>query len=568
MNDEPVNRSEPTIQTAVVHARGHRRRRLSAIWAIPIVTALLGAWLVWQTLEERGPLITVTFQTAEGLVANQSKVRHKDVEMGTIERITLSEDLKGVIVTIRMNKEAQPLLTENARLWVVKPRFFAGSVSGLSTILSGAYIEIRPSAPGGAPRYEFKGLEEPPVLQAETPGTEYRLTTPRIGSISLGSPIFFRDQSVGEVLGWDIADMAESVTLHAFVRAPFDKYVRDNTRFWNASGLSVELGAEGLQIQLESVRALILGGIAFETPAEDAVAQPSLPKQQFILYPTKEAADTALFIRSPPLAAVFSGSVAGLAKGAPVRLRGLKVGEVETVELEYDPGSDTVVAVARFFVEPSRIGHLSPVAAPSMQMRLANLIHRGLRVKLDSGNLLTGSKVLTLDLYPNAEPARLSVRKGAMVLPVLETAGDPIASASALMDKLASIPFDAIGRNLNDTLAGTNTLVNDPEFKAVALALRNTLTATQTFIAGLNKGVEPITQRLPSITQHLDETIKRTERLVASIETGYGSNSQINRDTNRLLVQLADAARSIRVLADLLTRHPEALIRGRTTQGP
>ena len=568
MSDQPTTEPASRPRVAVVHARGHRRRRLSWIWAIPLVTAAIGAWLVWHTLDERGPLITVTFATAEGLTANQSKVRHKEVEMGSVERIDLSPDMKGVIVTIRMTKEAAPLVTDQAIFWVVKPRFFAGSVSGLQTVLSGAYIELRPGATLGSPRFAFVGEENPPVLRADAQGTTFRLTSPRIGSLSLGSPIFFRDQLVGEVLGWNVSEMAENVTILAFVREPFDKYVRDATRFWNASGLSVELGAKGLQIQLESVRALLLGGIAFDTPQEGLNTPRGQLDQTFPLHPNKEAADAAIYFRSPTMAAVFHGSVLGLTKGAPVRLRGLTVGEVESVHLEFDGSGDNVVAVARFFVEPSRI--IAGPAQPSgpVQARLAQLVHRGLRIKLDSGNLLTGSKTLSLDLYPNAEPVVMAVRDGALVVPVIEGAGDAIASAAALMDKLGAIPFDEIGRNLNNTLAGTSTLVNDPDFKAVADALRETLRGVQGFITTLNRGIDPVTQKLPGLTTHLDDALKRTDRLIASIEAGYGSNSQLNRDANRLMVQLSEAARSIRVLADLLARNPEALIRGRTSQGP
>jgi len=199
--------------------------------------------------------------------------------------------------------------------------------------------------------------------------------------------------------------------------------------------------------------------------------------------------------------------------------------------------------------------------------RLSGLIQRGLRVKLESGSLLTGSKVLTFDLFPGSEPAKLTTRHDTLVVPVLESGGDLMASASGLMDKLAGIPFEEIGRNLNETLAGTNALANDPDLKQVAALLKTALASTQSFIQNLNKGIEPVTQKLPAIATNLDNAIKRTDRLIASIETGYGSNSQLNRDANRLMVQLADAARSIRVLADLLSRHPEALIRGRTSQG-
>jgi len=451
---------------------------------------------------------------------------------------------------------------------VVKPRFFAGSVSGLHTVLSGAYIEFKPSIEPADAVYAFTGLEDPPVLQADVPGVEFRLVSPRLGSLSLGSPILFRDQTVGEILGWDVAELAESVTIHAFVRAPFDQYVRDSTRFWNASGVSLALGNEGLHVQLESLRALVLGGIAFDTPPKGATASRSPPGHEFTLYPTREAADAALYIRSPPLVAIFTGSVAGLAAGSEVRLRGLKVGEVESVRLEYNATHDNVVAVARFYVEPSRIAHMPTPGDVSVRARLAQLIHRGLKVRIDYGNVVTGSKVLTLDLFANDTPGEISARDGAIVIPTIDSSGDMMATMSYVMDQLASMPFAQIGQNLSETLAGTSALTNDPHAQALARVLKAATEATQSLATNLNKGVEPVAQRLPAIARHLDETITRADKLMASIEAGYGANSQLNRDTTRLLTQLADTARSIRVLADLLTRHPEALIRGRTGQGP
>ncbi len=555
--------------SALVHSRAERRRRLSLIWSIPIVTAILGAWLVWKTVSNQGPMITISFQTGEGLVAGQSRVRHKDVDMGVIEQIDLSPDLKRVILSVRMNRAATPLLTDQARFWVVKPRFFAGSVSGLQTILSGSYIEFRPSTTPGEPKWDFVGLEDPPVLQADTPGREFRLRADRIGSINLGSPIFFRDLNVGEVLGWDVSEMAESVTIHTFVRAPFDKYIHNSTRFWNASGLSVDIGVNGLQVQLESLRALVLGGIAFDTPAEDAGAPASPELQQFTLYPSKELADGAIYTRSPPMAAVFTGSVAGLTKGAPVKLHGIKIGEVEKVTLEYDRPSDSVIAVASFFVEPDRIAQMQFPSDDELEPRLDGLVKRGLRVKLETASLITGYKQLSIDIYPMAEPARLGRRGSMYVLPAIESGGgDVMASASAVMERINAIPLEEIGRKLNDLLASATAVVGDPNLTQAVAVLKTTLAATQSFVQNLNRGVEPVTQKLPAIAAHLDDTIKRADRLIASVEGGYGANSQLNRDAGRLLVQLADAARSIRVLADLLARHPEALIRGRSTQGP
>src|SRR3712207_1229763 len=240
-----------------------------------------------------------------------------------------------------MNREAEPLLTRGARFWVVKPRLFAGSLSGLGTLLSGSYVQLSPAAaPGGEPERRFAGLEDPPVLEAAEPGRTFMVRADRLGSMSLGSPVFFRDLAVGQVLGWDVADMAESVTIHAFVRAPYDGYVREGSRFWNASGVSVRLGAEGVQLQLESVRALLLGGIAFETP-EAARRGPEVAQDQvFRLYASQEAANNASFHRRVPVLSYFTDSVSGLAPGAPVTFQGVRVGEVLGFDLEYDPATD------------------------------------------------------------------------------------------------------------------------------------------------------------------------------------------------------------------------------------
>ncbi len=555
--------------SAVLHSKTGRRRRFSVVWAIPVVTALIGGWLVWTTLSQRGPLITISFQTAEGLTANQSHVRHKDVDMGVVQKVDLSPDMKRVILTVRMNREAEPLLTDKARFWVVKPRFFAGSFTGLQTLVSGAYIELQPSAAEGEAKRNFVGLEDPPVMTSEVPGSTFMLKAARIGSLSLGSPIFFRDFTVGEVLGWDVSAMAESVTIHAFVRAPFDKYVHDSSRFWNASGVAVKIGSNGLQVEFESLRALVLGGIAFETLTDAQTTPVSVSRKEFPLYVSKDAAESALYARSAPLMAIFRGSVAGLQKGASVTLKGMKIGEVDDVTLEYDRESAGIVVPVRFAIEPGRISQAPSPSPDQVEAALRALVQRGLRVRLESGSLITGQKQLSLELYPLAEPATLGRRGDAFILPIYEDGGsDVVSAATNLMSRLGSLPFEEIGRNLNGVLAGANALANDPQLKQAIASLQSALVTTQTMFANINRGIEPALNRLPGIANGLDDAVKRTDRLIASMETGYGANSQVNRDIARLMVQLSDAARSIRVLADLLARHPEALIRGRTSQGP
>jgi paraquat-inducible protein B len=566
MSDSPIG-DPPPHPVAAVHPRG---RHISWIWAIPVVTALIGLWIAWDTLTRRGPLITVTFETAEGLVAGQTHVRHKDVDMGLVQTVALSKDLQKVNVTIRMNRSAEPLLTESAKFWVVKPRFFAGSISGLETLLSGAYIELLPGTPGGAPQREFLGLEDPPVLLSDVPGTTFLLHAARIGSVSLGSPVFYRDLTVGQVLGWDIANMADSVTIHTFVRAPFDRYVHDGSRFWNASGATVELGPKGVQLQLESLRALVLGGVAFDTGPEAAQTPVSVANHAFQLYADRDDAEHAKFTERIEFIAYFTGSAAGLTPGALVTLRGLQIGEVSSVDLWYDKAADRVVVAVRFDIEPQRISQLQLPGGSDLISTLRVLVHRGLRASLGTSNLLTGQKEVALGIQPGAPAADLSTDGKLFVLPTTDTGGlsDLAQSASAILTKLNNLPLEQIGQNLNETLSGANKLVNDQQLHAAVVSLQETLADLQNLVHRTDAGVQPVLQKLPKLAQGLDEAVQRLNKLLGSMDSGYGGNSGFNRDLDHLMLQLSDTARSVRVLADLLARHPEALIRGRTDQGP
>ena len=563
MSDQPKTPGAPP--SASVRSKVDRKWRLSLIWSIPVVTAVLGVWLAWHTLSARGPLVHITFETAEGLVAGQSHVKHKDVDMGVVQRVALSKDLQHVVVTVRMTAEAEPLLTDKTKFWVVKPRFFAGALSGLETLVSGSYIEMLPSKQPGKPEQDFTGLEIPPVLQSDVPGKTFLLHAPRLASISLGSPVFYRDLDVGEVLGWDIGNMAESVTVHAFVRAPYDQYVHDNSRFWNASGATLSLGATGVQLQLESWRALVLGGIAFETPNHGSDSPVSADMRDFPLYESKQAAEAASYARRIQCVSYFNGSVAGLGAGAPVTLRGIRIGEVQSVNLQYDKQHDSVVAPVRFEVEPGRISDLNLPEGADLDTEMADLVKRGLRVRIESANLLTGQKQLAIDVVENAAPATPDKQGDAYVIPTQgDSAGGDIATqAGELMGKLQSIPFDQIGHNLNQLLAGANGLVNDTGLKQSVASLQGTLNETQTLVHRLNTASEPLAKDLPAISRELDGAVKHLNSLVTSMDRGYGTNSDLHNQVSRLLAQLNDTARSFRMFADLLQRHPEALIRGR-----
>jgi paraquat-inducible protein B len=567
-DDAPDNSPHPT---ASVVGRSERRRwRVSPVWIIPLVAVVIGAWLAWDTLSKKGPTITISFQSAEGLQAGQSQLKFKDIVLGTVQHFALTKDRRRVLVRVATTRDAEPLLTDGTSFWVVKPRLFAGSVSGLDTLLSGAYVQMRPAeGGGGAAKRDFVGLEDPPVLDSEVPGRTFLVKASRLGSISLGSPIFFRDLTVGEVLGWDLGDMASSVTIHAFVRAPYDKYVHNDSRFWNASGVSVKLGGNGVEVQVESLRAILLGGIAFETPEEKAPSPVSAESHEFPLYANLEAAQGAAYGRRIEFVAYFPGSVRGLAPGADVTLHGLKIGSVKDVSLTYDAAKDEILAPVRFEVEPGRFLGVGKQVRADPASAVDELVGRGMRVTLQSANLITGQMLVALEFKPDAPPASVGRDGDAFVVPTIDTGGFAgiEAGASALLAKVNTIPFDEIGKNLGQTMQGLNDAANGPQLKQALSSLAATMTSVQETVRKLDAGVTPVLKRLPDISADLQKTMAQTNRLASSLESGYGDNTRFNRDLERLLVQANEAMRSIQSLSDLLTRHPEALIRGRTNQG-
>ncbi|MBV8393241.1 MAG: MCE family protein [Alphaproteobacteria bacterium] len=549
-------------------ARSQRKRRFPLIWLVPVITALIGLWLAWDTYSKRGPTITIAFDQGYGLQVGQSQLKYRDVAMGTVKGIEISKDFSKVIVTVETTNEAKRFLNDRTVFWVVKPELFAGKVSGLDTLLSGSYIGMLPSPQPGKTRYDFVGQEDPPILTANVPGTEFRLEARRLGSISLGSPIFYRDLEVGAVLGWDLDNMARHVTIHAFVRAPFDKYVHDDSLFWNASGVSVKMGASGVKIELESMKSLLLGGIAFDT-RPDPREKVSEANQVFPLYADHEAAMSAGFGHKLRAVSYFEGSVAGLEPGADVTLHGLKIGEVTALGLRYDPKIDGIVVPVHYTIEAERIGNIAAAGNASMGTGAAEMIRRGFRATLDTSSLLTGTKVVAIKQIPDAPPDELRREGDEFVVPSSEAGGlDSItSSAAALLTRINRIDFEAIGAGIAGTAKGLEGIVNGPQVNSTLASLAATMADARDFARKLDARAGPAMAKLPDIANQLDSAIVQVNRLAVSLNTGYGGDSRFGRELDRLIPQLNDAVRSFRALADLLSRHPEALIRGRTDQG-
>ncbi len=525
-----------------------RRSRLSWVWLIPLVAAAVAGYLAWRTLRDQGPLITISFHTGEGLVAGQTRVRYKAVELGTVESVHLSDDMSQVFVQVRMRREADPSLTDHARFWVVRPRLSSGSLAGIETLVSGSYIEMDPGERGGKQQYQFTGLETPPAVRSGEPGTTYQLRAERLGSLAPGAPVFYRDISVGEMLNYNIGNGLGPVTIDVFVRAPYDKLVREGSHFWNASGFSVQIGSSGLHLELASLQAVLNGGIAYDAP-KDPDAKPAPAGSEFPLYRNYDEAQSAGYKARQAFVTYFEQSARGLAPGAAVEFYGIQVGTVTSVELDLNPETAQARVRVRFEVQPERITSDRSKLAQENPIELARrLVARGMRAQLHTASFLTGSLTLALDFDPNAKKGELVQKDGDWIIPSEGGGLDNIlTAASNIAGKLDRLPLDEIGANLNNTLRSASGAMNN----IGELASR------------ANSGLSPAFARLPAITAGLESAVTRADHLFSSVDRSYGRDSEIQRELERAVVQVGDTARSIRQLADFLDRHPEALVRGR-----
>ena len=543
------NRGSGSDVTDVPEVEVAERRGLSIVWLIPLVAGAIAIWLGYSTLRDQGPTITITFEDAEGLEAGKTKVKYKEVEVGLVEDVAISEDLSQIIVTARMHKEAGPYMNDGTRFWIVRPRVGAGGVSGLGTLLSGAFIEVDPGA--GEATTAFAGLEEPPPIRSDEAGRRYELHADKLGSVARGSPVYYRSVQVGQVLGYELADDQENLVVDIFVAAPHDQLVRDNSRFWNASGIDVSFGAEGVNVAVESLQALLAGGIAFDTPAIGRPGEPAAADSVFPLFENFRAVTESRYTQKVPYVVYFDGSVRGLRAGAPVEFRGMRVGSVTDVRLEIDPEQDTVRIPVTLGIEPQRIGVVGDARSAEPYVMMAALVERGLRAQLKSGNLITGELLVDLDFHPESPPATLDRSAEPPQIPSVPTQLEVLtASITEVLNQLAALPLPELIADLRRTVQSIEVLASSPDTKGG--------------IAALNESANRLQALLGTLDQRLAPLLTRADATLASTQTLVGENSQLRYDVRDLVRELTSAARSIRVFADYLERHPEALLRGKT----
>jgi paraquat-inducible protein B len=544
-------------------ARVRRSRLVALVWLVPIVAFLVVLWVGFQTFANHGPTVTITFSSADGLEAGHTKIRHKDVDIGTVKRVVLTKDMNHVEVTVELERQVEDRVTSNSRFWIVRPRISAAGISGLNTLVSGAFIEMDPG-PAGEPTDHFAGLEEPPVVDDEdVPGTRFTLHADDLGSIGQSSPIYFRGINVGEVLGYQLGKSAKQTDIFIYVHAPYDKLVRPKSHFWNVSGVSISAGAGGIRASTRSLEALLAGGLGFDT-SDAAMWDVASPKDaEFHLYKSEDEADQQPTGPTVTYIAEFPGSVHGLSEGASVEVLGMQVGQVTDVHLEYDAKTDSLRAPVTFQIDPTQLPIGKDQPKPSIEAVnkvMDHLVQKGLRARMGSANLLTGQRLIQLELVPDAPAATVNYDGPVPQVPTVASGDlDTIqASASQFMDKLSKLPIAEIGMGIHNILAHVDQATSGPELARAVKSLDRSLTNLDQLTQKTNQQIGPILDSLHRTVDSADQTLDAAQHLL-------GSGGDRSRDLPALIHELTDSMRSIRALADYLDQHPEALLRGRTS---
>jgi paraquat-inducible protein B len=520
------------------------RFSLSLIWLVPALAALVGLSLVVHAWLQAGPEITITFQTAEGLESGKTPVKYKNVVIGKVTGLDLTEDRERVRVTVALNKSAESFATKGTRYWVVRPRIGLGGVSGVDTLLSGAFIgtDVGDSK---EEQYEFAGLETPPAVLHGAPGKSFVLHTDDLGSLDTGSPVYYRRIQVGRVSSYTLDKDGKGVSLRIFIDGPNDRFVTRGTRFWNASGVDVSLGANGLKLNTQSLATVIAGGVAFEEPRGPHDATPAPEDADFALF--NDEATAMAPPDGPPryIRMRFNQSLRGLAVDAPVEFLGVNIGKVVSLTMDYDAKHTRFPLTVGAVVYPQRLGNAYDKLAAQAGMKdgrvdlarmFGPLVAHGLRAQARTGNLLTGQLYIALDFVPKAPKASFDLAATPIELPTAPGSFDKLQEQLAdIVTKVQKIPFDSIGHNLNQTLADLDRTLKQ-----------------------VNGDVLP----------ELKGTLKGAQRTLGSADNALSADSPLQQNLGGTLEELRRMARSLRALTDYLGVHPEALIRGRPDDPP
>ena len=489
--------------------------------------------MIVKTLSEQGPRATISFKTAEGIEVGKTRIKYKNVDIGVVEKIKFSDDFSNIILTVDFMEGSEKFLRRSTRFWVVKPQLSLRGATGLSTIISGAYIEIEPGT--GAPKLHFIGLEKQPVVKSDEQGKKITLVTQKLGSVDTGSPIYYQGLLAGEVLGYELGNDRKSTYVHTFIKDPFDQLIRGNTNFWNVSGINVSMGADGFKVQTESIQSMLFGGIAFESPETLEQATTDIDKLVFTLHESYESIKKHAYTKKIKFIMFFDSSIRGLNLGAPVEFKGIKVGTVLDVRLEFDSGSTSFRIPVLIEIEPQRIIERGNQEMDQSHQALQRLVKRGLRARLQTGSLLTSQLFVELDMHPGS-PINLSGSDTPYPeLPTLPTSnfGAITQSAEDLLAKLNAVDIKEVTSVLIDTIKTANKTMHNAD-KAIESA--NTLIGAP----GIPEAIENIRitlKNFKNITQKVDDSnlIASATKTFSSVDKTINSADKAINNANTLI---------------------------------
>jgi paraquat-inducible protein B len=543
-----ANESDVGEPPAVATVR-KKRVRVSVVWIIPVLAALVALGIAVQRLRNEGPTIVITVNKASGIEAGKTFIKYKDVTIGQVTKVQLSPDFSRVLVTAQIAKYAEGLMVEDAKFWLVEPRITLSGISGLNTLLSGQFIGFQ-SGKSQTRSRRFVALEVAPIIK-EQAGRRLRLSMSSLGSLGVGAPVYYRSLPVGEIEAYKFAPNGKSIEATIFVDAPYDNYITSTTRFWNASGIDVVVGANGVEIHTESLISVLVGGVAFDAPEFLPPGNAVAENAEFPLYQSRVIAMTQPDPVERRIVLYFNESLRGLSVGAPVTLFGLPVGQVSEVGLAYDPATLTLRPRVLITFYPERLeAKLSskqtdpnedPLTRRAQRARLLRHLveDRGLRAQLQTGSLITGEMYVAFDYVANAPKPKVDWSQDPVELPVVSGGLASIETKlDSILTKVDRMPLGAMGASANDLLT----------------TLNQTLKSADSLLKNIDARWVP----------EGEKTIADLHRTLADVDrTLLAKDSPTSQDLHDMMQELTDTARSLRVFLQYLEQHPSMLIRGK-----
>lgn len=529
--DTPDSVADPVV----ISSRGGG---VSLIWLVPVFALLLGAGITWQYYGNLGPVITITFESAEGVAPDATRVRYKHVDIGKVVEVGLDPNADEVVITARIDKKAQHLLGSETRFWIVKPRAGIGGISGIGTILTGAYID---TDPGGVPGATvFTGLEEPPLTPLSRPGLRIVLKSKAASSVRVGSPVYYRQIKVGQVDGRKFSNNFSMVEFDLFIQQAYAGLISTNSRFWNAGGLDIKITAAGADIRTPSLESLVEGGISFDTPPHTGAGDRVGDGAEFLLFPNRESAFESSPLNKVRYLLYFDGSVRGLNPDAPVEFLGIPVGVVVGVDLSYDSKTYNVSIPVLVEIDPLLLFG-EQLDNEEAHLRIARLVRQGMKAQLKNANLVTGQLLVELAMYPDEEIVGVVNDGDFLVLPTVPNAISQISERlEDLVTKFGSLKIEPVLTEIQELAAELREFTASPKLKTLPQRIDQMASAVETLVEG--KATDFVGTLSPDGELH--------DKLVAALS------------------ELRKMAESLRQLADTLEQKPNALIFGKSKSSP